>query len=185
MPVFNPRRAVGVSSGPDMSQAGNGIVVYHNGQWTTCELQALPPLFVTSGNGLSGNPRIGNEPWLGRINDIDLTVAGDHAINGNAFVSIPHRVVITMAHGVPGTVISGGLYTKWGRQGDRVYDLPNAEWAKLTDDIQIIECVLSHEQGSIDYLYLFLDVPNETPLKVSAWVFGDTLEPTDIHGRPT
>lgn len=185
MPLYSTNVAgSGSGSGIDLSQAGNGIMVHHNGQITTVELQAVAPAFMHNGNGLGGNPRVGVEPWLARGLDLDLAVAGDHILIGNSYAFVTDRIVISMAHGIVGTAISGGIYTSWGKSGEKIYDLPNSEWQKLTSDVAIIDCKLPREHRETDYLYIWLDVANADPLKVNAYAYGDNLQPSDIRGRP-
>lgn len=177
------RTVVATSGGVDLSAAGNGFLVKHGTQVTTVELEGIPGLHVRHKAGQEGNPLFEVESWLGRQFHMDLTKAGSQAIHLRAALFIPRRIVITMARGVPTTIKAAFHTAPVAGRGELIWDVPASEWAKLTDDLQVIEYVVPTARRSNDYLNLIVETPNNAPLRVSVFVYGDTLISSDVRGR--
>ncbi|TXN33878.1 hypothetical protein [Methylobacterium sp. WL19] len=175
-------RSVAAASGLDLSGAKDGILCKFGNQISTFELQGIPGMKILHGNAREGNPMFEVESWLGRELHMDLSKTGDIAIFQRAALFIPRRIVMTLARGVP-TTIKARFFTGFQGRGELLWDVPAAEWQKLTDDIQVVEYVLPTARRSFDYLHLLVDTANDVPFRVSTWIFGETLISSDIRGR--
>ncbi|MHC2087217.1 hypothetical protein [Methylobacterium sp. CM6244] len=172
---------------------GNGWVSVVRGQLVAHPFYFSKLMEIEGADGTGGHPFFAPVPHLGVLRDVDMTVAGssitdanreDFALRMRPYLYRISKISVGLPIGEIGA-INLSIWTGRDQSGDKLVDITPANLAPLAaDPYAILEFALPNVHRSADWLHVYVNAVNATPLKLSFWAYGDVLIADDNRGHP-